>query len=161
MATAEQLKSLIRSHFAGEGERFTTIALQLAAHEARQGHGAVAHEIRALVDKSKSAPVRVVRFNRELDDLVISADPGEHLADLILSDDMQGRIKRIPREYHQREKLNKHGLGNRRKVLLAGPPGTGKTMTAAVVAGELHFNTGDVLPLFLQDTDNIHPRAAG
>jgi len=32
MATAEQLKSLIRSHFSGDRERFRTIALQLAAH---------------------------------------------------------------------------------------------------------------------------------
>ena len=32
MATAEQIKSLIRSHLDGDKERFATIALQLAAH---------------------------------------------------------------------------------------------------------------------------------
>jgi len=139
MATAEQLKSLIRSHFADDGERFATTALQLAAHEAKQGHGALAHEIRSLVDKAKSTTVPVVRFNRELADLVISAEPRERLADLIVSDDMQNRIKRILKEYRQQDKLKKYGLGNRRKALLAGPPGTGKTMTAAVLAGELHL----------------------
>lgn len=145
MATAEQLKSLIRSHFSNDRERFATIALQLAAHEAKQGHSTLAHEIRALVDKAKSAPVRVVRFNRELDDLVISSEPKERLADLIVSDDMRNRIKRILREYRQQEKLKKHGLGNRRKALLAGPPGTGKTMTAAVLAGELHLPLHTIL----------------
>ena len=38
MATAEQIKSLIKSHFSDQQEQFCTIALQLAAHEARQGH---------------------------------------------------------------------------------------------------------------------------
>jgi len=33
MATAEQLKSSIRSHFADDRERFATIALQLIIHE--------------------------------------------------------------------------------------------------------------------------------
>ena len=51
MATAEQLKSLIRSHLSDDDERFFTISLQVAAHEAQQGHGALVHDIREIVDK--------------------------------------------------------------------------------------------------------------
>ena len=53
MATAEQLKSLIQSHFTDDVERFYTIALQVAAHEARQGHMTLGHDIRTIVDKER------------------------------------------------------------------------------------------------------------
>ena len=48
MATAEQIKSLLQSHYKNDNERFTSIALQVAAHEARQGHMSIAKEIKDL-----------------------------------------------------------------------------------------------------------------
>lgn len=51
MATAEQIKSLIRSKFSEDSERFFTIALQMAAHEARQGHKGLAHDIRVTINE--------------------------------------------------------------------------------------------------------------
>ena len=137
MATAEQIKSLIRSHLSEQPEQFFTIALQLAAHEAKQGHSALAHEIRTLIDKAKARPGRVIPFTPDLNHLILTSEPRERLGALVLSTDMRGRIDRILREYRQKAKLEKHGLSHRRKILLAGPPGTGKTLTAAVLAGEL------------------------
>ena len=46
MATAEQIKALLDSHAEGDEERFYAIALQMAAHAARQGHGPLAQELR-------------------------------------------------------------------------------------------------------------------
>ena len=57
MATAEQFKSLIRSHFDEDAERFSTLALQVAAYEAKRGHRGVAHEIRTLIEKARSRPI--------------------------------------------------------------------------------------------------------
>lgn len=155
MATAEQLKSLIRSHVDNDQERFFTVALQLAAHEARMGHSAVAEDIRLLVDTAKASKVRVIRINRELDDLVTASQPRLRLGDLIVSGEMRERIQRVLREYRQQAKLKKHGLCNRRKVLLAGPPGTGKTMTAAILAGELS------LPLYTILMDKLVTKFMG
>lgn len=135
MAKAEQIKSLIQSHLENDRERFLTIAMQVAAHEARQGHNELAQDIRTLVDQSKVTPLRVSSFKQGLDDLVEASSPDLRLPDLILSVGLRTRIERILREYRQQEKLKRHGLSNRRKILLAGPPGTGKTMTASVIGG--------------------------
>lgn len=136
MATAEQVKTLIRTHFDSDPERFSTIALQIAAHEARQGHGGVANEIRVIVDRAKSKPVRIT-FHRELEDLVLESEPRYRLGELVVQDSLKNRIQRILKEYKQQHKLKKHGLNHRRKLLLTGPPGTGKTMTASIIAAQL------------------------
>jgi len=81
MATAEQLKSLIRSHFDNDIERFTTIALQVAAYEAQQGHTAVAQDIRSLVDDAKGKRKSVVAkwFRDDLRNLALSETPSTRL----------------------------------------------------------------------------------
>ena len=100
MATAEQIKSLIRSHFDDDRERFITIALQLAAHEAKRGHASVAYDIRDLIDKGRKTSVNIVDFNHELDGLIIAANPRPRLGSLVVSEDIQHRLERILQEYY-------------------------------------------------------------
>lgn len=151
MATAEQIKALFRSHSEGDEERFYAIAMQIAAQAARKGHGKLAKELRDLIDEAKSrrdlitstsTAIPVVKPRGELSGLLSVEYTKTRLSDMVLSDDLRTRIQRILREQRQQNKLRNHGLSPRRKLLLVGPPGTGKTMTAAALAGELH------LPLF-------------
>ena len=141
MATAEQIKALIRSHLSEDRERFYTLALQVAAHEAQQGHGALAHDIREIVDKERK--VRggnaLLKFPQDLAGMVLSEASDSPLSALVIPDEFRERIQRIVHEYRQQEKLKKHGLSNRRKILLSGPPGTGKTLTTRVLAHELRM----------------------
>jgi SpoVK/Ycf46/Vps4 family AAA+-type ATPase len=139
MATADQIKLLIQSHFDQDDERFKTIVLQVAAYEAQKGHKSFARDIRDIVDKSKKVTSKVIPFNKDLSDMIMSTMVDNRLTDLVVTDEIKKRIERIVKERIQREKLKKHGLTNRRKLLIAGPPGTGKTLTAAVLAGELNL----------------------
>jgi SpoVK/Ycf46/Vps4 family AAA+-type ATPase len=157
MATAEQIKSLIRSHLSDESERFYTLALQVAAHEAQQGHGALAHDIREIVDKAKKARGGnvLLKFPDILTGMVISEKTDTPTSALVLPDKLMARIKRIIHEYRQQDKLKNHGFSNRRKILLSGPPGTGKTMTARVLAHEIR------LPLHTIQVDKLVTKFMG
>ncbi|WP_255712969.1 AAA family ATPase [Rhodopirellula halodulae] len=45
-------------------------------------------------------------------------------------------LETLVKEYRDRDALEAHGLTPRRRLLLVGPPGCGKTMTAAALAGQ-------------------------
>lgn len=157
MATAEQIKSLIRSHLSDDDERFYTLALQVAAHEAQQGHTGLAHDIREIADKSRKnrGTNTLLRFPQELAGMVFSESSDTPLSALVIPDIFRERIQRIIHEHRQQEKLKKHGLSNRRKILLSGPPGTGKTLTARVLAHELR------LPLHTIQVDKLVTKFMG
>lgn len=158
MATANQIKSLIRSYSEEDRERFYSIALQVAAHEAKQGHATLAHEIRDLVDghrKKARKGLNVVPFPQELKGLVSSETPDTPFQSLVAPKGTLDRFHRVIKEFYQRGKLQRHGLNNRRRVLLAGPPGTGKTMSARILAHELK------LPLYTVQVDRLVTKFMG
>lgn len=144
MATAEQLKALFKSHVAGDDDLFRSVALQIAAHEATKGNDRLAKELRDTIDKLKriqqpaGSPraVPIARASGELAGLVTASYPNTRLSDMVLSDEVRTRIEDIIHQHRQRDLLSSHGLSPRRKLLLVGPPGCGKTMTASVLACE-------------------------
>ncbi len=136
MATINQVKELLKAHFGGDSDKFKVIALQIAAHEAKVGHTNSAREIKALVENSPSKKNNVIKFNNSNKSLELKySDTG--IEELVVSNSLKSKIDRIISEYKKRDVLLKNGLKNRSKLLLEGNPGTGKTMTASVIAYEL------------------------
>jgi len=154
VATADQVKALIKSHADGDDDRFYAVALQMAAKEARAGHASYAHDLKELVNaaKGRSAGLSVVAVatpRGELSSLLEVSYPDTRLADMALAPKLRSELKRVISEQVNRDRLHANGFQPLRRLLLVGPSGTGKTMTASVLAGQLS------LPLFNVRLDGL------
>ena len=164
MATATQIRALLQSHGSGDEERFYSVALQVAAAEARKGHEALSREIRDLVEKAKlraghrkmdSAIAHIAQPLGEAAELLEPVHPNLRIKDLILPKVLRERIERVLQEQRNLNRLKEHNLRPRQRLLFTGPPGCGKTMTASALASELE------LPLFVVRLDGLISKYLG
>jgi SpoVK/Ycf46/Vps4 family AAA+-type ATPase len=164
MATATQIKALLSSHSTGDNERFRAVALQVAAAEARKGHQKLADELRELVNESRrkaaadSAVQKVHSLSvpqGEAGELLELTETHLKLDDLVLVNSLRDRITRIVQEQKNLSRLKENNLRPRQRLLFTGPPGCGKTITAAALANELR------LPLFVVRLDTLISRYLG
>lgn len=156
MIKTDQIVSLIRSHMNNDDAQFVKIALQISACEARAGHTVAA----ASIHEAATSSVRLNTFklkaiNAEMADLLLMADKRFLLKDLVVSESIKQKINRVLKEYLEQDKLHKYNLENRRKLLLYGASGTGKTMTAEILAQELN------LPLIIVRTEKVVTKFMG
>src|SRR5215470_5878944 len=117
VATAEQVKALVRSHADGDDVHFYSVAMQVAARAARSGQGKFAQALRELVDslrtqkgQQKVRPVAVTKKRGELAGLLSVSYPETRMADLVLEPEVRQRLDRVILEQRQRDRLRAKGF---------------------------------------------------
>lgn len=160
---AELLKRLFRTINDTNDRNFYNIALAIIENERAKGHAKLAKQLEAVLNTSiekyrpNKAPSTHIerclkelptnrRYNQPLLTLIPQVSLQHHM---ILPSHIEERFIRIEKEYAARERLAKFGLKPKRKILLYGPPGCGKSMGAERLA----WNTG--LPLLKVRFDTI------
>jgi len=146
MANAELISELVRAHYAGDQRRFGNLLNQFIASESRAGHVRLAQRLRDLRAEGEAAapalpprPTQLARAPRDLVDVLSVGYSDVRLSDLVLSEGNRKALQRLIAEQRAAEILAENGLRPRRRLLLHGPPGCGKTMAAHAIAGELRL----------------------
>ena len=159
---ADILKLLLQSHAEGDESSFRKAALQLAAAESTAGHVRVAEEIRAIIAKMPATAIRkqtpvvdIAAPRGELADILEGGHREERLRDIVLRPEAEETLKRVFSENRSRARLERFGVSPRRRLLFHGAPGCGKTLAAAVLAGEMG------LPLMTVRFDALFSRFLG
>ncbi|MBN0321970.1 ATPase, partial [Pseudomonas aeruginosa] len=98
---AEQLKALVKSHIERDDQHFYSVAMQVAAREAKVGHGKLAEELRDMIYAAKARVsshgtegklVPLARPRGELANLLTVSYPKNRLSDMVLDAEMAEQL---------------------------------------------------------------------
>ncbi|HVV51744.1 MAG TPA: ATP-binding protein [Polyangia bacterium] len=112
---------------------------EIANHEARRGHARVARKLRgALAPRDEGAETEgPTPVGAPLAGALLPVDTVDGLDEVVLPAGLRAKIGEVLQEWRLRDKLDAAGVSRRTKLLLHGPPGCGKTLTARALGGEM------------------------
>ena len=161
MARGELIKKLLASY--GHEEDFRAVVEQIITEEEKKNNRVLARSLRKTLDNI-GAPAhsaghlsRLVPFPDEANDFIQRVEPTHGPQDILLSPENTELFLGLIREFRQADRIRRHGLPVRSKLLFCGPPGTGKTLCAEVFAHELglpffHVRLDSLISSYLGET---------
>lgn len=133
-------------------DAFERVAEAIIADEAAANHHHFARELqRALSVETHEKPraarrpqslTALPRDRRHGEQLITVSEPSNDATRLVLLTETRRHVERITDELRSKQKLARHGLKPKSKLLFWGPPGCGKTLTAHWLALEIGLPVG-------------------
>jgi len=149
MPTTKKLAELFRALAAEDFSSATTIATQICNGEANKGHRAAARILRgALNSNGRSIHVADPATASEthtgsgiLSTGILRLATDVRLSDVVLVTSARRELQSVILEWKHRERLSRHDILPRSRLLFHGPPGCGKSLTGRALGFELGIPT--------------------
>ncbi len=139
MARSDLLLALVSSGAGGDELAFRRAAEALIAEENAKKHGVLASQLTEALSRRRGPGSTVSPLSRPqtTPGLFHEIEPMSRLTDLVLPSAVRAAMADVIEEHHRRDLLRSHGVEPRHRLLLEGPPGSGKTTLAEVIATEV------------------------
>jgi len=138
MARADILLDLVRAGARGDQAMFRKSLEALVAEERARQHHVLADRLAANLAVQSPVPQSPPPYrNGQNGEFFVELTPQRRLDDLILPLEVRSACDELVEEQHRSDLLRAHNLEPRHRVLLAGPPGNGKTSLAEALADAL------------------------
>ena len=139
MARSDLLISLVKAGTNGDRRSFRTVTEAIIAEERAKRHDVLAERLSKAIQSNgggiHSMPVAAgTELVNRGKDFISEVIPKRRLDDLLLPRAARQGIDEFIEEQQRADVLRSHGLEPRHRLLLVGPPGTGKTTLAEAVA---------------------------